>query len=135
MAGHRAGGTPRASQTRGAAGTSRAIQPSALRNATSGQPDRAPLRPIQVGNLNETLEVLASWAPGLHEALVGLGEGDFVIVDGTLIPTDRIRADEPYCSQKHKKHGMNIQVVTTPDGTPLWFSRATPGRPHDLTAA
>ncbi|GHE12091.1 hypothetical protein GCM10010339_74210 [Streptomyces alanosinicus] len=83
--------------------------------------------------VDETLEVLAAWAPGLHEALVGLGEGDFVIVDGTLIPTDRIRADEPYYSRKHKKHGMNVQVITTPDGTPLWFSRATPGRTHDLT--
>lgn len=30
---------------------------------------------------------------------------------------------------------MNVQVVTTPDGTPLWFSRTTPGRTHDLTAA
>ncbi|GGV55586.1 hypothetical protein GCM10010245_88160 [Streptomyces spectabilis] len=81
------------------------------------------------------LEVLAAWAPGLHEALVGLGEGDFVIVDGTLIPTDRIKADEPYYSQKHKQHGMNIQAIARPDGTPLWFSRATPGRTHDLTAA
>lgn len=45
--------------------------------------------------VDETLEVVAAWASGLHEALVGLGEGDFVIVDGTLIPTDRIRADEP----------------------------------------
>jgi hypothetical protein len=34
--------------------------------------------------LGETVEVLAAWAPRLHEALVGLGEGDFVIVDGTL---------------------------------------------------
>jgi hypothetical protein len=85
--------------------------------------------------VDETVEVLAAWAPGLHEALVGLGEGDFVIVDGTLIPTDRIRADEPYYSQKHKKHGMNVQVITAPDGTPLWFSRAMPGRTHDLTAA
>jgi hypothetical protein len=66
---------------------------------------------------------------------VGLGEGDFVIVDGMLILTDRVRPDEPYYSQKHKKHGMNVQVLTTPDGTPLWFSRATPGRTHDLTAA
>ena len=33
--------------------------------------------------VDETLEVLAAWAPGLHEALVGLGEGDFVIVDGS----------------------------------------------------
>ncbi|BFO19688.1 hypothetical protein SHKM778_60760 [Streptomyces sp. KM77-8] len=85
--------------------------------------------------VDEALEVLASWAPGLHEALTGLGEGDHVIVDGTLVPTDRIRADEPYYSQKHKKHGMNVQVIARPDGTPLWFSRATPGRTHDLTAA
>lgn len=38
-------------------------------------------------------------------------------------------------SQKHKKHGMNVQVIARPDGTPLWFSRATPGRTRDLTAA
>jgi hypothetical protein len=81
------------------------------------------------------VEVLDAWTPGLDEALVGLGEGDFVIVDGTLIPTDRIRADEPYYSQKHKKHGMNVQVIARPDGTPLWFSRAAPGQTHDLTAA
>ncbi|MCD9196611.1 transposase family protein, partial [Streptomyces albireticuli] len=85
--------------------------------------------------VHETLEVLAAWAPGLREALVGLGEGDFLIVDGTLVPTDRIAADEPYYSQKHKRHGMNVQVVARPDGTPLWFSRALPGRTHDLTAA
>ncbi|SCD71636.1 DDE superfamily endonuclease [Streptomyces sp. SolWspMP-sol7th] len=58
-----------------------------------------------------------------------------MIVDCTLIPTDRIAADEPYYSQKHRKHGMNVQVIARFDGTPLWFSRATPGRTHDLTAA
>ncbi len=30
---------------------------------------------------------------------------------------------------------MNVRVVAAPDGTPLWFSRALPGRTHDLTAA
>ncbi|ANZ13674.1 transposase IS4 family protein [Streptomyces noursei ATCC 11455] len=85
--------------------------------------------------VDETLDLLAFWAPGLHEALAGLGEGDFVIVDGTLIPTDRIAADAPYYSQKHKRHGMNVQVIAAPDGTPLWFSRALPGRTHGLTAA
>ncbi|WP_063766997.1 IS5/IS1182 family transposase, partial [Streptomyces sp. NRRL S-813] len=85
--------------------------------------------------VDEALDVLASWAPGLREALTGLGEGDHVIVDGTLIPIDRIATDEPYYSQKHKKHGMNVQVIARPDGIPLWFSRATPGRTHDLTAA
>ncbi|GHJ96801.1 hypothetical protein SNE510_63200 [Streptomyces sp. NE5-10] len=29
---------------------------------------------------------------------------------------------------------MNVQVIARSDGTPLWFSRATPGRTHDLTA-
>lgn len=85
--------------------------------------------------VEEALEVLASWAPGLHEALTGLGEGDHVIVDGTLIPTDRVRADQPYYSQKHKKHGMNVQVIARPDGTPPWFCRATPGRTPHLTSA
>ncbi|MFB6839063.1 transposase family protein [Streptomyces sp. NPDC056361] len=81
--------------------------------------------------VDETLDILAGWAPGLHEAFTGLGEGDHVIVDGTLIPIDRIAADEPYYSQKHRKkrkRGMNVQVIARPDGTPLWFSRATPGR-------
>ncbi len=73
--------------------------------------------------------------PGLREALIGLSEGDFVIVDGALAPTDRIAADEPYYSQRHRKHGMNVQVIAARDGTPLWFSRAWPGRTHDLTAA
>ena len=36
---------------------------------------------------------------------------------------------------KHRKHGMNVRVIARPDGTPLWFSSATPGRTHDLTAA
>lgn len=35
----------------------------------------------------------------------------------------------------HRKHGMNVQVIAHPDGTPLWFSRATPGRIYYLTAA
>jgi hypothetical protein len=85
--------------------------------------------------IDETQGLLAARAPGLHEALAGLDEGDPVTVDGTLIATDRIHADEPYCSQKHKQHGMNVQGIARPDGTPLWFSRATPGRTHDLTAA
>jgi hypothetical protein len=83
---------------------------------------------------DESLEVLAAWAPALHEALVGLGEGDFVIVDGTLIRTDRVTAVEPYYSQKHRQHSMNVQVIAAQDGTPLWFSRGTPGRTHDLSA-
>lgn len=39
--------------------------------------------------------VLSRITPALEASLTGLGEGDFAIVDGTLIPTDRIRADGP----------------------------------------
>ncbi|GAA3503351.1 hypothetical protein GCM10019016_104610 [Streptomyces prasinosporus] len=30
---------------------------------------------------------------------------------------------------------MNVQVIARPDGPPIWSSRATPGRTHNLTAA
>jgi hypothetical protein len=38
-------------------------------------------------------------------------------------------------SHKHRRHGVNVQVVTDPDGRLLWLSPALPGRTHDLTAA
>lgn len=38
-------------------------------------------------------------------------------------------------SHKHRRHGVNVQVVTDPDGQLLWLSPALPGRAHDLTAA
>jgi hypothetical protein len=37
-------------------------------------------------------------------------------------------------SGKHATHGGNIQVVTAPDGWPLWASSVRPGREHDTTA-
>lgn len=82
--------------------------------------------------VSETIEILASWASGLHEALAGLGECDLVIVEWKPHPTDRIPANEPYDSEKHKKQDMNVQVLARPDGTSLWFSRATPGRPRTI---
>ncbi|MFG2718453.1 transposase family protein [Streptomyces sp. NPDC048416] len=58
----------------------------------------------------------------------------FVLLDGTLLPIDRIAADTPYYSGKHKRHGMNVQVLTDPFGQPLWASPAPPGATHDLAA-
>jgi hypothetical protein len=57
------------------------------------------------------------------------------VLDGTLIRTDRVRADRPYFSGKHRVHGMNVQVIAGPDGTILWTSGEMPGGTHDLTAA
>jgi hypothetical protein len=58
-----------------------------------------------------------------------------VVLDGTLIPIDRLAADRPFYSGKHRKHGMNLQVIASPEGEILWVSGALPGSVHDLTAA
>jgi hypothetical protein len=53
-------------------------------------------------------EVLAAVAPTLAEAMKMIREKTFVILDGTLLPIDRIAADTPYYSGKHKRQGMNV---------------------------
>lgn len=59
----------------------------------------------------------------------------YLILDGTLLPIDRIAADRPYYSGKHKRHGMNVQVLADPAGRLLWASPALPGAVHDIKAA
>jgi hypothetical protein len=85
--------------------------------------------------IREAVEVLAAIAPSLAEAMRTIREKAFVILDGTLLPIDRITADTPCYSGKHKRHGMNVQVLTDPFGRLLWASPALPGSTHDLTAA
>ena len=58
-----------------------------------------------------------------------------MILDGTLLAIDRIAADRPFYSGKHRMHGMNVQVVTDPFGRLLWASPALPGAVHDIKAA
>ena len=57
-----------------------------------------------------------------------------MVVDGTLIPVDRVAADRPFYSGKHKRHGMNLQVIASPCGDILWVSGALPGAVHDKKA-
>lgn len=58
-----------------------------------------------------------------------------MIPDGTLPPIDRIAADRPFHSGKHREHGMNVQVLADPLGRLLWASPALPGAVHDIKAA
>ena len=44
-------------------------------------------------------------------------------------------ADRPFYSGKHRKHGMNLQVIASPHGDIVWVSGPLPGAVHDLTAA
>jgi hypothetical protein len=40
----------------------------------------------------------------------------YVVIDGTLIPIDRVAADRPFFSGKHRRHGMNLQIIASPAG-------------------
>ena len=86
--------------------------------------------------VNETAELLAARAPKLRKAARDARKAGhaYVVLDGTLIPIDRIAADRPFCSGKHKKHGMNLQVIAGPRGDILWVSAALPGPVHDKKA-
>lgn len=93
--------------------------------------------------VHEVLAVLATQAPTLHQALVAARAAGHrhVMIDGTLIATDRCRAIGPtqgvdlWWSGKHHHHGGNVQVVTAPDGWPIYTSPVRPGREHDTAAA
>jgi len=87
--------------------------------------------------VTEAVGLLAARAPKLRPALRAAGTAGhaFVVLDGTLIPIDRVAADRPFYSGKHRKHGMNLQVIASPAGEILWVSGALPGAVHDLTAA
>ncbi|MFF7365471.1 transposase family protein [Streptomyces sp. NPDC008125] len=78
--------------------------------------------------------LLTDQAPGLLKALRA-HDPDFVLLDGTLAECDRVGDGRPDYSAKHKRHGVNLQVVTDLAGEILWLSPALPGRTHDLTAA
>ena len=86
--------------------------------------------------VNETVALLAARAPKLRTAVRDADKAGhaYVVLDGTLIPIDRVAADRPFYSGKHKKHGMNLQVIASPDGDVLWVSGALPGSVHDKKA-
>ncbi|GAB2990657.1 IS5/IS1182 family transposase [Streptomyces pseudoechinosporeus] len=85
--------------------------------------------------VTEAVELLAALAPTLAETVKAASMKAFVILDGTLLPIDRIAADRPFYSGKHKKHGMNVQIIADPKGRLLWASAALPGAVHDVRAA
>jgi hypothetical protein len=63
--------------------------------------------------VEETVALLSARAPRLRKAVRDAARAGhaYVVLDGTLIPIDRVAADRPFYSGKHKKHGMNLQVV------------------------
>ena len=87
--------------------------------------------------VGETVALLAARSPRLRRALTQAKDAGhaYVVIDGTLIPIDRVAADRPFYSGKHRRHGMNLQVISAPDGEIMWVSGPLPGAVHDLAAA
>jgi hypothetical protein len=101
--------------------------------------------------VHEALDVLAAQAPGLRSALLAAHAAGHthVSLDGTLVATNRVGVHGPtmrrgrregqrvdlWWSGKHRRHGGNVQVLTAPDGWPIWVSPVRPGREHDTTCA
>jgi len=63
----------------------------------------------------------------------------YVIVDGVHVPTvtfgRKTAGQKAFYSGKHKRHGLNVQTVCSPDGELLWASAPLPGATVDITAA
>jgi hypothetical protein len=93
--------------------------------------------------LHEGIDVLAAQAPDLHQVLEqGKAAGwSYVVLDGTLIRTDRCRTKNPdtghdlWFSGRHRAHGGNVAIVSAPTGFPVAVSEVEPGSMHDLAAA
>ncbi len=67
-----------------------------------------------------------------------------MILDGTLIETDRVAGThvnnmgkqiDTWHSVKYWIFGANVQLLSAPDGTPLWVSDAEPGSMNDIVTA
>lgn len=64
---------------------------------------------------------------------------DYLIVDGVHVPAvtfgRKTGGQRAFYSGKHKRHGLNVQTVCSPDGELLWAAAALPGATVDVTAA
>jgi hypothetical protein len=85
--------------------------------------------------VREAIDLLAATADDLNAAMHRIRLLAYTILDGTLIPIDRVADQKPYYSGKHRRHGVNIQVIADPAGRLVWASAALPGSAHDLSAA
>lgn len=73
------------------------------------------------------MDVLAVLASALQQAMAVAAPKAFVILHGTLLAIERIAADRPIYSGKHRQHGMNIQGLTDPFGKLMSSTPAGPG--------
>ncbi|WP_406841480.1 transposase family protein (plasmid) [Streptomyces sp. AHU1] len=79
------------------------------------------------------VRLLTERTPGLLKVLREQNP-DPVLLDGTLAECDRVNNGRAGYCPRHRRHGVNVHVVTDPDGRLRWLSPAPPGHCHDLAA-
>lgn len=85
--------------------------------------------------MQEAIALLAAAADDLTTAMDRIRKLAYAILDGILIPIDRVADQKLYYSGKHNRHGVNMQVIADASGRLVWASPALPGSAHDLSAA
>lgn len=101
--------------------------------------------PVLVHYLRQSLGGAAGAGSGHPETGLGdrrrrAADDGQIGLDGTLISTTRAQVEEPtrgidlFWSAKHHRHGVNLQVHSVPDGSPLWIVEVRPGCEHDANA-
>lgn len=92
----------------------RPARPLALAHLRSGDTYARPAAGFGIATVHrytcEAVETLVALAPPLAEAMRTIRSKAFAILDGTLPPIDRLAANAPYCSGKHRRHSVNVQV-------------------------
>jgi DDE superfamily endonuclease len=65
--------------------------------------------------VTETVGLLAARSPKLRTALADASRAGHahVVLDGTPVPIDRVAADRPFYSGRHRRRGMNPQILAT----------------------
>jgi hypothetical protein len=64
--------------------------------------------------VREAVALLAAAADDLTTAPGGIRRLAYAILDGTLIPIGRVADQKPYYSGKHRRHGVNVQIIAVP---------------------
>lgn len=85
--------------------------------------------------VQKAIALLSAAANDLNTAMRQSRLLAYAILDGTLIPIDRVAEQRPYYSGRHKRHGVNAQVIADAAGRLAWASPALPDAAHDLTDA
>lgn len=69
--------------------------------------------------VNDRIALLAARTPKLRRALRDAGRA-YVVLDSTSSSHDRVAAERPFCSAKHRKHRMICRSSPSPDRNFAW---------------